>query len=62
MEDVSGLADEGLTWRVTKAVEARNLADRPPREDAADLGEDRSALSNHLQSLIDGKVWEKKTR
>ena len=62
MADVSGLADEGLTWRVTKAVEARNLADRPPREDAADLGEDRSALSNHLQSLIDGKVWEKKTR
>ncbi len=62
MEDVTGLADEGLTWRVTKAVEARNLADRPPREDAADLGEDRSALSLHLQSLIDGKVWEKKAR
>ncbi len=62
MEDVTGLADEGLTWRLSKAAEARNLADRPPREDAADLGEDRGALSSHLQSLIDGKVWEKNRR
>ena len=60
MEDVAGLVDEGLTWRLSKAAEARNLADRPPREDAADLGEDRSAMSSHLQNLIDGKVWEKK--
>ena len=62
MEDVTGLVDEGLTWRLSKAAEARNLADRPPRDDAADLGEDRSAMSNHLQMLIDGKVWEKKAR
>ena len=62
MEDVTGLVDEGLTWRLSKAAEARNLADRPPRDDAADLGEDRSAMSNHLQKLIDGKVWEKKAR
>ena len=54
MEDVTGLVDEGLTWRLSKAAEARNLADRPPRDDAADLGEDRSAMSNHLQMLIDG--------
>ena len=60
VEDMSGLADEGLTWRLTKAAEARHRADHPDREDAADLGEDRTALSNHLQSLIDGKVWEKK--
>jgi DNA primase len=60
MEDVTGVVDEGLTWRVSKAAQARNLADRPPREDAADLGEDRSALSSHLQNLIDAKVWEKK--
>ncbi len=62
IEDVTGLVDEGLTWRLSKAAEARNLADRPPRDDAADLGEDRSAMSNHLQMLIDGKVWEKKAR
>ncbi len=62
IEDIAGLVDEGLTWRLSKAAEARNLADRPPREDAADLGEDRAALSSHLQNLIDGKVWEKKAR
>ena len=61
-EDLAGLADEGLTWRLTKATEARHRADHPTREDAADLGEDRGALSNHLQSLIDGRVWEKKNR
>ena len=62
VEDMSGLADEGLTWRITKATEARHRADHPAREDAADLGEDRGALSNHLQNLIDGRVWEKKSR
>ncbi len=62
VEDLSGLADEGLTWRLTKATEARHRADHPARDDAADLGEDRGALSNHLQSLIDGRVWEKKNR
>lgn len=62
VEDLSGLADEGLTWRVTQAVQARHRADNPSREDAADLGEDRSALSNHLQNLIDGQVWVKKNR
>ena len=62
VEDMSGLADEGLTWRLTKATEARHRADHPAREDAADLGEDRGALSNHLQSLIDGRIWEKKNR
>ena len=60
MEDLSGLADEGLTWRLSQAALARHRADNPPREDAADLGEDRSALSKHLQKLIDGEIWVKK--
>ena len=62
VEDMSGLADEGLTWRLTKATEARHRADHPARADAGDLGEDRGAMSNHLQNLIDGRVWEKKSR
>ena len=62
VEDMSGLADEGLTWRLSQAAAARHRADHPAREDAADLGEDRAALSNHLQNLINGKVWEKKNR
>lgn len=60
VEDVAGLVDEGLTWRLGKAAEALHRADNPAREDKGDLGEDRAALSNHLQSLIDGRIWEKK--
>ncbi len=62
VEDIGGLADEGLTWRLAQATKAVERADRPHREDAADLGEDRSALSKHLQNLIDGEVWVKKNR
>lgn len=60
MEDVAGIADEGLTWRLAQAAQARHRAEQPNRSDTADLGEDRTALSNHLQQLIDSKVWEKK--
>ena len=62
VEDLSGLADEGLTWRLSQAAAARDRADHPPRADAGELGEDRAAMSNHLQSLITSRVWEKKKR
>ena len=62
IEDLTGIADEGLTWRLSQASAARHRADQPPRADAAELGEDRAAMSNHLQSLINSKVWEKKKR
>ena len=58
--DLTGLADEGLTWRLSQAAEARHRADHPARDDANDMGEDRAALSSHLQALIDDRVWEKK--
>jgi len=61
MEDMTGLVDEGLTWRLGQAAQARNRADKSNLEDA-DMGEDRAALSKHLQNLIDGQVWVKKTR
>ena len=61
MEDVERLADEGLTWRLSQAAEARNRAERS-RLDEGDGGEDRAALSRHLQSLIDGEIWRKKNR
>jgi DNA primase len=60
MEDLTGLADEGLTWRLTKAAEALHGAGRSSIDDAKDMGEDRAALSNHLQRLIDAQVWVKK--
>lgn len=62
MEDLAGLADEGLTWRLSKAAEAKNRAERAHHEDTNDLGEDRGALSQHLQGMIDARIWEKKKR
>ena len=60
VEDLEGVADEGLTWRLAQSAAARHRADQPPRADQGELGEDRAALSNHLQSLINLRVWEKK--
>ena len=62
MEDMDGLPDEGLTWRLTQAAEARHRSDKSGPADGTDLGEDRAALSRHLQSLIDSQVWVKKNR
>ena len=60
VEDLGGLADEGVTWRLGQAAEAVQRAGRSQLEDSGDLGEDRDALSKQLQSLIDGQVWKKK--
>ncbi|MFN4192209.1 MAG: DNA primase [Tabrizicola sp.] len=62
MEDMDGLPDEGLTWRLTQAAEARHRSERTGTSDSADLGEDRAALSRQLQRLIDDQVWVKKNR
>ena len=62
MEDMDGLPDEGLTWRLSQAAEARHRSERSGQNDSADLGEDRTALSRHLQGLIDSQVWIKKNR
>ena len=60
MEDLTGLADEGLTWRLSQAAAARHRAERSKLDDDSDMGEDRAALSAQLQNLIDRAVWEKK--
>jgi DNA primase len=60
MEDMTGLADEGLTWRLTKAAVALQGPQRSSLEDASDMGEDRSALSRGLQDMIDARIWIKK--
>ena len=62
MADMEGFVDEGLTWRLAQATAAVQRADNPPRPDSGDLGEDRTAMSNHLQNLIDSRAWEKKSR
>ncbi len=60
VEDIAVLADEGLTWRLAQSVEAVHRAQRHQRDDSTDLGEDRGALSQHLQQMIDSRIWEKK--
>jgi DNA primase len=59
-QDLEGLADEGLTWRLTQATQALHRAEKSNLEQANDMGEDRAALSKHLQNLIDGQAWLKK--
>ncbi len=60
MEDIGGMADESLAWRLSQAAAARHRVERSGLSDASDLGEDRVALSQHLQRLIDGEVWIKR--
>lgn len=60
MQDLAGLADEGLTWRLGQAAAARHRAERSKLDDDSDMGEDRAALSAALQGLIDRAVWKKK--
>ncbi|GHC48244.1 DNA primase [Neogemmobacter tilapiae] len=62
MQDVTGLVDEGLTWRVGKAAEARNQSERSDLQDQQGNGEDRAALSRALQDMIDQQVWVKPRR
>ena len=60
LEDLQGDPDEGLTWRVSKAAEANNAANRIQQDEASDELEHQKNLSNNLQSLIDNQVWKKK--
>ncbi len=53
MEDASGLVDEGLTWRLRNAAEARNEAGRSRLAEEGIAGEDRQGMLNRLQELID---------
>ena len=52
-EALEGLADEGVTWRISQATKALHRAGKSKLEDTGDLGEDRAAMSDFLQSLLD---------
>ncbi|MFQ5622868.1 MAG: DNA primase [Paracoccaceae bacterium] len=58
-QELGGVADEGLTWRLHQAGTARDRAVTAPlAEDPAEQSAD-AGLSEHLQDLIDRKIWEK---
>jgi DNA primase len=54
------LADEGLTWRVQQASEARSKATKANVNPKGESSEDRENLSQHLQKLLDDQIWVKK--
>jgi len=60
MDDMTGLVDEGLTWRLGQAAEARNKAQRSAIKDGGAEASEAEILSKHLQNLIDGQIWIKK--
>ena len=60
MADMAGLVDEGLTWRLGQAAEARDRALKSALPEGGTEAEDRTAMSGYLQSLIDNQVWVKK--
>ncbi len=62
MQDMAGLVDEGLTWRVGQATDARNKTARTDLPEGGGEAEERQNMSKHLQNLIDGEVWVKKKR
>ena len=60
-EDLSGEADEAVTWRLSQAAEARNRAMRSQQEDTAeyDLGDNGARINRDERNALDdllGKI------
>ncbi len=53
-----GIADEGMTWRLNQAAEAKRQADTGGITDE-DNTDGEGDLSRKLQALIDQKIWKK---
>ena len=61
-QDLTGLVDEGLTWRLRQAALAKTKATRAVDEDATASDENASEMSKQLQNMLDDQIWVKKTR
>ena len=67
-QDLSDIPDEGLTWRLGQAAEARNRAERCESEDtvAYEFGDNGAAMDRaereRLNSLLDGITFTKNKR
>ncbi len=65
VEEMSGLVDEGLTWRLGQAAEARNRATRSETEDKSeyDVGDNGAKMSRdereRFQQILDGISFSK---
>lgn len=59
-EELSGVADEGVTWRLAQAAIARDKAQRGGLNSDEDASGNENALSKQLQNMIDQQIWVKK--
>ena len=62
IEDLNSAASESLTWRLSQATDARSKAQRSTLEEAQEAGEDKGAMTDFLQNLIDNEAWIKKNK
>ncbi|KGJ06178.1 DNA primase [Paracoccus halophilus] len=60
--EIVGLADEGLTWRVTESGRARQQADHPSLANLSDLGEDSDSRRAFLEAALKNEIWRKPRR
>jgi len=58
--EITGVADEGLTWRLGQASAAREASMRSRASDPNGGEEDTAALSNALQDMIEREIWRKR--
>ncbi|PIB24411.1 DNA primase [Amylibacter kogurei] len=61
-QDLQGLADEGITWRIQQSTQAREKAIRAEDEDQGSSNENTQELKNQLQKMLDDEIWVKKKR
>lgn len=67
VEDLTGVADEAVTWRLSQAAQARNTAERSEHEDTAEyeMGENGALINRTERSAFDAlmeKITYSKTR
>jgi DNA primase len=61
-QDLDDLANEGLTWRIQQATQARDKATKAEIKASANSSENRENLSQHLQKMLDDQIWVKKKK
>lgn len=59
-QDLDDVANEGLTWRIQQATQARDKATKAEIKASANSSENRENMSQHLQKMIDDQIWIKK--
>ncbi len=61
-QDMTGLADEGVTWRLQQAALTRGKATRALDDDEDTTSQNAEELKDHLQKMLDDQIWVKKKR